>query len=299
MRSLQTFSNPRHFGPVTSLCLDRKHLWLVAGTASGVLTLWDLRFGLLLRSWSVGSKRINQIAVHTVKGKGRWIVVAAEPDDASTASSEASASSKSRRHHAQTAQQGTLVAEVWDIDLGTKVDEFRVASPQQQQTSTALANRTNIFAGADEPSTAVMQDATLDPAKAIEALLAASTAPKAAAPPPVEGQSAAGPAARPAVRALLLGADYSTQPSTRPAASHFVSVDAADGSGGRGKDARGRDKEGGFLLTGGEDRKLRFWDLAKASKSAIVSGLGADEEMPSYRCVGLLVALVAAKKLSL
>ncbi|GJN87433.1 hypothetical protein Rhopal_000382-T1 [Rhodotorula paludigena] len=282
MRSLQTFSNPRHFGPVTSLCLDRKHLWLVAGTASGVLTLWDLRFGLLLRSWSVGSKRINQIAVHPVKGKGRWIVVAAEPDDASTASSEASASSKSRRHHAQTAQQSTLVAEVWDIDLGTKVDEFRVISPHQQQTSTALANRTNIFAGADEPTNAAMQDATLDPAKAIEALLAASTAPKAAAPPPVEGQPAAAPAAQPAVRALLLGADYSTQPSTRPAASHFVSVDTADGSGGRGKDARGRDKEGGFLLTGGEDRKLRFWDLAKASKSAVVSGLGADEEMPSY-----------------
>ncbi|BGP38644.1 Serine/threonine-protein kinase [Rhodotorula kratochvilovae] len=277
MRALQTFSNPRHFGPITSLCLDRKNLWLVAGTAGGILSLWDLRFGLLLRSWSIGAKRINQVAVHPVKGKGRWIVIAAEPDDA-LASPE---TGKQRRGTVPPPQQqGTTVAEVWDIDLGVKVDEFRVLSPQQAQAAPPLSNRTNMFSGAEEPAGTTMQDATLDPAAAIEALLAASTAPKAAPAVPSASEGAA-PPVKPTIRTLLLGTDYSTQASTRPAVSQLTGVDASEG---RGKDAKARnDKgEGGFLLTGGEDRKLRFWDLGKPSRSAVVSGLDADEEAPSF-----------------
>ncbi|GAA6055457.1 hypothetical protein JCM3770_002836 [Rhodotorula araucariae] len=278
MRVLQTFSNPRHFGPITALCLDRKNLWLVAGTAGGVLSLWDLRFGLLLRSWSIGTKRTNQVAVHPVKGKGRWIVVAAEPG------AVPEAEPARPRRTAVTQQQGTTVAEVWDIDLGVKVDEFRVVSPQQAQAASPLSNRTNTFSGPEEPASTVMQDATLDPAAAIEALLAASTAPKAppAVPPAAEG--AAPVPAKPTIRALLLGVDYSTQASTRPAATHLDSADPGGAGDGRGKDAKGRTDKGevGFLLTGGEDRKLRFWDLAKASRSAVVSGLDADEEVPSF-----------------
>ncbi|GAA5898472.1 hypothetical protein JCM8208_006993 [Rhodotorula glutinis] len=280
MRALQTFANPRHFGPITALCLDRKHLWLVAATASGVLTLWDLRFGLLLRSWSVGSRRINQIAVHPVKGKGRWIVVAAEPDDAAEPVVEPG---KGRRaaSSASTAGQGTVVVEVWDIDLGVKVDEFRVVSSQQAQAASASASsRSNMFAGADEPASVGMQDATLDPAAAIEALLAASTAPKAVPAAAADG-AASVTAVQPTVRALLLGADYSTQSSTRPATALLVDPSAA-AADGRRKDGRLSSGEGGFVLTGGEDRKLRFWDLAKPSRSAVVSGLDADEEMPSY-----------------
>ncbi|GAA5836125.1 hypothetical protein JCM9279_002203 [Rhodotorula babjevae] len=283
MRALQTFANPRHFGPITALCLDRKHLWLVAATASGVLTLWDLRFGLLLRSWSVGSRRINQIAVHPAKGKGRWIVVAAEPDESSGLVVDPGKPRRGSSSSTSSAAHGTVVGEVWDIDLGVKVDEFRVLSPQQAQAASASSSsRSNMFAGVDEPASVAMQDATLDPAAAIEALLAASTAPK---PAPAVSTAAGGAApsapVQPTVRALLLGTDYSTQPSTRPATALLVDP-AAAAVDGRGKDGRSSSGEGGFVLTGGEDRKLRFWDLAKPSRSAVVSGLDADEEMPSY-----------------
>ncbi|KAG1758969.1 hypothetical protein EDD22DRAFT_908144 [Suillus occidentalis] len=42
--------NPRHFGPITCMCLDRKRTWIPVVTSMGVLSLWDRRFGLLLKS---------------------------------------------------------------------------------------------------------------------------------------------------------------------------------------------------------------------------------------------------------
>ncbi|GAA6038901.1 hypothetical protein JCM8097_000564 [Rhodosporidiobolus ruineniae] len=303
MRSLHTFSNPRHLGPITSLCIDRKHLWLVAGTASGVLTLWDLRFGLLLRSWSIGSgsasptspRRIHQIALHPTKGKGRWIVVTMDPDDSAPASAD-----KSSRRQQQQQQPGTTVAEVWDIDQGVKVEEFRILTREQQQASPQaqpLSNRTNIFAGAasDETASAAMREVTLDPAAAIEALLAASTAPSSLSSKPLspspesaDPSSSRPPPVKPSFRAILLGTDYASQGSTRPAPAHLVGPDAVAYTGGGGatsgggKSKAGKGEAGGFLITGGEDRKVRYWDLGRPAKSAVVSGLDVDEEVPSF-----------------
>ena len=39
----------------------------------------------------------------------------------------------------------------------------------------------------------------------------------------------------------------------------------------------GRETKYGFLLTGGPDRKVRFWDLARVEASAVVNGLDVDE----------------------
>ncbi|GAA5975499.1 hypothetical protein JCM5350_002632 [Sporobolomyces pararoseus] len=255
MRSLHSFQNPRHLGPITSICVDRKHLWLVAGTASGTLTLWDLRFGLLLRSWSIGARRIEKVALHPSKGKGRWIVVAAEGEEL-------------ERKHSR--KQGTVVAEVWDLEQGTKVEEFRTISPQQAATSSAaLANRTNMFLPNDELPSPAIHETTLDPAAAIEALLASSTAPPTKTSSRTSEQSPA--YILPSIRSFLLGTDYSLQPSARPSVGNPDSLEAREGK-----------KDGGFLLTGGEDRKLRFWDLGRATKSAVVSGLDLDEEIPIF-----------------
>ncbi|KAF8352075.1 hypothetical protein F5887DRAFT_1068440 [Amanita rubescens] len=117
MGVLQTMTNPRHYGPITCLCIDRKRKWLVAGTSTGVLSLWDLRFGLHLRSWHVrgtfGSrKRIHRCVIHPTKGKGRWIMVAVET---------------SRQNADRTSSS---VMEVWNIENGTLVETF-VMQPQE------------------------------------------------------------------------------------------------------------------------------------------------------------------------
>lgn len=43
-----------------------------------------------------------------------------------------------------------------------------------------------------------------------------------------------------------------------------------------------RDVRHAFILTGGSDKKLRFWDLARVENSAVFSGLTPDEEKPTY-----------------
>ncbi|KAI9828068.1 MAG: Serine/threonine-protein kinase [Thelocarpon impressellum] len=44
----------------------------------------------------------------------------------------------------------------------------------------------------------------------------------------------------------------------------------------------GRGSRYGFLVTGGSDRKVRFWDMARVEGSMVVSGLDADEVRPSF-----------------
>ncbi|KAG1795617.1 uncharacterized protein HD556DRAFT_1471709 [Suillus plorans] len=84
MRVLQHMQNPRHFGPITCMCLDRKRMWILVGTSMGVLSLWDRHFGLLMKSWQVGKSssgkfaRVNQCIIHPTKGKGTWVTVAIE-----------------------------------------------------------------------------------------------------------------------------------------------------------------------------------------------------------------------------
>jgi phosphoinositide-3-kinase regulatory subunit 4 len=44
----------------------------------------------------------------------------------------------------------------------------------------------------------------------------------------------------------------------------------------------GRDSKYGFIITGGSDKKIRFWDLARVENSMVVSGLDTDELKPSF-----------------
>lgn len=49
----ETIDFPLHLGSPVTLALGEQRIWAVVGTSSGWLTLWDLRFGVLLRSWKV------------------------------------------------------------------------------------------------------------------------------------------------------------------------------------------------------------------------------------------------------
>jgi phosphoinositide-3-kinase regulatory subunit 4 len=44
----------------------------------------------------------------------------------------------------------------------------------------------------------------------------------------------------------------------------------------------GRDSKYGFVVTGGSDKKIRFWDLVHVESSVILSGLDAEEPKPAY-----------------
>ena len=44
----------------------------------------------------------------------------------------------------------------------------------------------------------------------------------------------------------------------------------------------GRESKYGFFLTGGSDKKLRFWDVTRVEASMVISGLDAEEDQPKF-----------------
>lgn len=151
------------------------------------------------------------------------------------------------------------MTEVWDIDRGVKVEEFRIIGAGQ---STKSGRRMT------ETPSIVMQESKLDPAAAIEALLLSPSAPI-----PPNSLSPTITSTRPGVRAFLIGADYAVASDIRSSRS----VEVGDGESAKG--------ETGYLITGGEDRKLRFWDMGRGDRSTVISGLEMDEERPVYTFV--------------
>ena len=246
MRVLQTFENPRHYGPITSLCVDRKRTWIVVGTSTGVLTLWDKRFGLLIRSWHVGiassgrSVRVHQCVVHPSRSRGNWVMVAVETSKKGSDRSS------------------TPLVEVWDIEKAILVETFlsRTGSPTD---------------AIPEPQEILGIDAETTPAAAIAALVRSrqnknsleETSPSEELPHPPASD----------IRAMVVGSDFGGYATSFR--SEFGEFEHNSGS----RAATGR----GYMITGSEDSKIRFWDLGKFDKTTVLSGPELDHEKPWYK----------------
>ncbi|KAI8600438.1 hypothetical protein EDD21DRAFT_323004 [Dissophora ornata] len=65
MRTAWQLKNNISHGIITAMVIDPLKAWLLVGTNRGVLTLWDLRFMIALRSWVHPSKsRISRLVIH-------------------------------------------------------------------------------------------------------------------------------------------------------------------------------------------------------------------------------------------
>jgi len=260
MRVLETMENPRHYGAITCLCIDRKRAWLVAGTATGVLTLWDLRFGMLLKSWKVGgssidaakSSRIHQIVLHpTTQGKGRWVVVAFETAKPTTGEIDISSP--------------TTLIEVWDIEKTSLMETYA--------TREIVAG--NGDGGPPQPAEVTGEPTEVNPATAIAALVRSrqqSRTPldRLSKRPGQSGSPGDPPLVRPSldVRTMVVGSDLG---------GHLSKVESDSSGGGRSSGGRG------FVISGSEDRKLRLWDLGRIERSVVLSGAETEAERAGYR----------------
>ena len=255
MRVLQRLENPRHFGSITCMCMDRKRTWILVGTSSGVLSLWDKRFGLLLKSWQVGrsgagrTARVHQCAVHPTKGKGRWVMVAVETwKGAEPAPS-------------------TLL-EVWDIEKTVLVESF--------VTRTAAGSE-----AVPEPEEQAGVEAEQSAAGAIAALVN-SRYPGGVAYATVRWDRGSSQsthrdesvAPSPDVRALIVGLDFGGHPGMYRSEIVDLSSDVPSSNRNRG-----------FIVTGSEDRRVRLWDLSRVERTAVLVTADPEYERPSYRCV--------------
>jgi len=67
-------SPPTH-GIITCFVIEPKHNWMVTGTNSGHLTLWDLRFHIIVRSWRHPNKqKIHKIQYYGSDKNGTYIM---------------------------------------------------------------------------------------------------------------------------------------------------------------------------------------------------------------------------------
>ena len=102
MEISREFQNPLEYGAITAIC-PASH-WLIVGTDLGILSLWDLRFGLLLKSWRA-SGPITACQTHPARGRGRWIMVSTIRED-----------------------KGPIV-EVYDVETAKLMEAFEFSRP--------------------------------------------------------------------------------------------------------------------------------------------------------------------------
>ncbi|KAF8607280.1 ARM repeat-containing protein, partial [Ceratobasidium sp. AG-I] len=297
MRVLRTFENPRHFGPITAACLDKDQSWLVIGTTTGVLTLWDLRFGLLLRSWSTassspshsstsnvnGNRSVHQIAVYPGKTRERHVVVAVE-----TTSPNASRSAQERA-------KGSITLEIWDIENARLEEVFITAEGALEtgnSTPSTIASDTdsssppnpnpNPTADIEKEGRVVSGNAAACIAELVRSRRAKDKAQEEAfrsADIVVDPDAPVHTWMRPDVRALLAlsGSSSLAQAQAQSHGSIGGKQELVDSTGG------GRKGRGGMLLVGTESRRIQVWDLGNAERSVVLSGVDPEQGPPLYQ----------------
>lgn len=259
MRILQGFSSPVQHGSITSMCLDRRRTWIVSGTLSGTLTLWDIRFGISLKSWKVAAAgsagvntRIYQCVAHP--SNRQWIIVSSET------------------HSSSHSDSGRVLVEVWDLEKTVVVETIvsrEVSIPTRGQAATVVTS-SSARTPLPVPQT---------PAEAIAALLASrgsqSTGKAPHIEPVIDEFTPPGD-----VWSLAVGLDFGSQGSSSVVKDGFVLTSGPGTSERRYKDTC-------FILMGSEDRKLRLWYLGQnqVERSLIISGVDPDAPAPSYSTI--------------
>jgi phosphoinositide-3-kinase regulatory subunit 4 len=191
MEVIWKLKNANSHGIITAMTMDPLNTWLLVGTMRGILTMYDLRFQIPLRSWLHPSKsRISSLMLHhDPRAENKQVVIAAGRNEIS----------------------------IWDIVTLQCLEVFAVKT-------------------GDEKTTGVMLEAY----KALEA--------------PSDTDIL--------VNSFTNNESNLTENSVRAIASPL--------------DCK-------FMITGGTDRKIRFWDTSRVENSGIVLGLDIDEPKPRYR----------------
>jgi phosphoinositide-3-kinase, regulatory subunit 4 len=255
MRVLQHLSNPVNSAAITAMCIDRGRTWIVTGSLTGTLTLWDIRFGLSLKTWKVGSAsassittRIHRCETHPINRQ--WVVVASESHS-----------------QEQTDGTGSILVEVWDLERTVIVETLvtrDVSVPSHGQAATLVTSL-------PAPRPAVVPPS---PADAIAMLLQSHSAQGGMRNGGVDDDHHF-PGD---IGSMAVGLDFGGQNSTSVTKDGFVLTGGLANSEKRQKDM-------GYVIMGSEDRKLRLWYLGQGQveRSMIISGIDADRQPPSFR----------------
>ena len=214
----QRFQHPLELDVITSVCPSQH--WLVVGSATGNLSLWDLRFGLLLKSWHA-SRGITSIQLHPSRGRGRLVMVSVK----------------------RSFTKDSPLMEVYDVETTKLVEVYEIRSTKPNSKSSSSA-----------PTDSV----ELVPSKS------ALIAQLAAARLPVDAN------VTPSVLALMVGQSFASLQLKDEEIGLLMSVPEAKSL---------PSSSPGWMITAGEDRVVRYWDLAKPSEGFVICGSPKEKDM--------------------
>ena len=206
MTVIKRFQNPPEMGMITAVLQATD--WLLAGTELGILNLWDLRFGLLLKSWRVGGS-VTSLDAHPTKGHGRWVICGV--------------------HRKQTTSP---LVEVYDVETSRLVEIYESRSDRPSSKSPFQPN----------DAQAAIPD---------RSQLVAELAEKRASIPDFDED-------RPAVLCLATGSRFASLPP--PDEGSILDVRYSGPA------------PQGYLITAGQDKVVRYFDLAKPADGMVICG---------------------------
>ncbi|CAO3700820.1 unnamed protein product [Rhizopus microsporus] len=190
MEIIWKLQNPQSHGVITAMTIDKLNTWLLVGTMRGILTLYDLRFQIPLKSWLHPSKsRISVLLLNQdPRAENKQVIIASGKNEVS----------------------------VWDIVNLQCTEVFAVKS-------------------GDEKTTGVILEAYK-------------------------------PLETPSDREILVNSFTMNESNFTENSIRAIAAPA---------DCR-------LMITGGSDRKIRFWDTARIENSGIILGTELDESKPRY-----------------
>ncbi|WVW81748.1 hypothetical protein I302_103744 [Kwoniella bestiolae CBS 10118] len=243
MEITKRFQHPLELGVITAFCPSIH--WLIIGTSTGTLSVWDLRFGLLLKSWKAGGE-VTSLKLHPSKGKGRWIMVSIIPP-VSMNSGKTSSSNEAEDN------SGPLV-EVYDIETSKLMEMYEIRATRPSKHP-------------DHPKEA--EDVVLDKASYIAQLAQSAESVLGSLTKTITAQdfdnSPTVPSPSKTELDLIVGQSWSSLP--RNDESVLMSVPEL----GSKNDNSGNGSPG-WMVTAGEDRVVRYWDLMRVQDGFVVCG---------------------------
>nr|XP_019002677.1 VPS15 protein kinase [Kwoniella mangroviensis CBS 8507]OCF66138.1 VPS15 protein kinase [Kwoniella mangroviensis CBS 8507] len=243
MEITKRFQHALELGVVTALCPSAH--WLVIGTSTGTLSLWDLRFGLLLKSWKAGGE-VTSLKLHPSKGKGRWIMASVMPPS-SNGSPKTALGSENEDN------SGPLV-EAYDIETSKLMEIYEVRTSRPSKHP-------------DPPKE--VEDVISDKAAYISQLAQSAESVLGSLTKTITAEdfsNSSSPLATPkSVLDLIVGQSWSSLPKTDE--SVLMSVPELGT-----KNDHSRSGNPGWMVTAGEDRVVRYWDLVKVQDGFVVCG---------------------------
>lgn len=239
------------------MLIDSKYNWAVTGTSDATLTLWDLRYGIVARRWQCPG-RVLLIQSHPAN-PNKWIMVSCEAQP---------------RHAGDETPSTKPLLHVYDIATSHLVQVVAVSSSD-----------TSPVPSFQYPTQNTVQDIPEErnPAERISEILRNMKARRdmEAEPDPFNHDDA--PKEEDTSSQAVLAIE--SIPGSRSHSGAVVPGLSPVKEAGRHLQPLGNDyarsqpsKQSNLLITAGEDRIVRLWNLSEVSSSMVISGSGKDAD---------------------